>query len=150
MVTWPIFGRPFVKRFTLCYRTVCVLSCPVLSCPVWNVGVLWPNGWMDKDETWHGGRPRPHCVRWGPSCPEKATAPIFGRCLLWPNGRHLSYCWALVLILRPPRHIFGRFMLNAWLHVRVINFRIYYYYYYYYYLERVNLGHYVHTRADWY
>ena len=35
-------------------------------CPVCNVGVLWPNGWMDQDATWHGGRlrPRPHCVRW--------------------------------------------------------------------------------------
>jgi len=27
--------------------------CPVLS--VCNVGVLWPNGWMDQDETWCGG-----------------------------------------------------------------------------------------------
>ena len=26
--------------------------CPV--CRVCNVGVLWPNGWMDQDETWHG------------------------------------------------------------------------------------------------
>ena len=25
--------------------------CPVLS--VCNVGVLWPNGWMDQDETHH-------------------------------------------------------------------------------------------------
>ena len=45
--------------------------CPVcLSvCPVCNVGVLWPNSWMDQDETWHGGRPRPrpHCVRLRPS-----------------------------------------------------------------------------------
>jgi len=44
---------------TLCYQTV--------VCPVCDVGVLWPNGWMDEDETWYGGRswPRPHCVRWG-------------------------------------------------------------------------------------
>jgi len=20
---------------------------------------LWPNGWMDQDGTWHGGRPQP-------------------------------------------------------------------------------------------
>jgi len=34
-----------------------------------TVDVLWPNGWMDQDETWHTDRlqPRPHCVRWGPS-----------------------------------------------------------------------------------
>jgi len=31
--------------------------------------LLWPNGWMDQDGTWHGGRPQPGglCVRWGPS-----------------------------------------------------------------------------------
>jgi len=29
-----IFGRPFVKRFALCYRSIVCLSCPVLSCPV--------------------------------------------------------------------------------------------------------------------
>ena len=33
--------------------------------------LLWPNGCMDHDTTWQGGRPRPrrHCVRWGPSFP---------------------------------------------------------------------------------
>jgi len=71
-----IFGRPFVKRFALCYRTV---LCPVLSCPVClvcDVGVLWPDGGMDQDETWHAGRPRPwpHCVRWGPSSPPQFSA----------------------------------------------------------------------------
>ena len=41
-------------------------SLPV--CPVCDVGVLWPNGWMDQDTTWCGGRPRPkrHCFVWGP------------------------------------------------------------------------------------
>ena len=48
---YPVFGPPFVKRFALCYRTV--------VCHVCNVGVLSPNDWMDQDETWHGGRPRP-------------------------------------------------------------------------------------------
>ena len=55
----PIFRRPFVKRFALCYRTV-VLS--VLSCPIClyvsDVGVLWLNRCMDQYETWRGGRPR--------------------------------------------------------------------------------------------
>jgi len=68
------------------------LSSPV--CPVCNVGVLWPNGWMDQDETWHGGRPRPreHCVGWGPSLPPpkkkegRAHSQISDPCLLWPNG----------------------------------------------------------------
>ena len=57
----------------------CCLS--VLS--VCDVGVLWPNGWMDQGETWHGGRPRlwSHCVRWGPSHPPQKGAqqpPNFG------------------------------------------------------------------------
>jgi len=100
---------------------------------------------MDQDETWDGGRPRPHCVRWGPSSlpkrgtgsqpqfsahircgqmagwikmpigtkvglgpgnivldggpssPKKKVAqpPIFGPCVLWPNGwvnQHATCC----------------------------------------------------------
>jgi len=33
--------------------------------------VLRPNGCMDQDATWYGGRPRPrpHSARWGPSYP---------------------------------------------------------------------------------
>jgi len=48
---------------------------------------------MDQDETWLGGRPRPrpHCVRWGPSSPSpkrghSSPPPLFGPCLLLPNG----------------------------------------------------------------
>ena len=75
--SYVFFGRPFVKRFALCYQTVvCHFVC--------DVGVSWPNGWTDQDETWHAGRPRPwpHCVRWGP----RAQPPIFGPDLLRPNG----------------------------------------------------------------
>jgi len=103
--------------------------------PIFGPCLLWPNRWMDKDGTWHGGGPRsrPHCARWGPSSPpkrghnpqfsahvycdqtsgwikvplgmevglgpgdivldrqtspppKKAHPPIFGPCLLWPNG----------------------------------------------------------------
>ena len=34
---------------------------------------------MDEDATWYGGRPRPrpHCVTWGPSSPQKAQLPNF-------------------------------------------------------------------------
>jgi len=65
-----VFERPFVKRFALCCRTVVCLSCPVC-----DVGVFWSNSWMDQDETWHGGRPRPrpHCIRCGPSSPQKGA-----------------------------------------------------------------------------
>ena len=67
---------------TVCKTFKCpVLSdhCPVSRCPVCDVGVLWPNDWMDQDETWRGGspRPRPHCVRWGLSSPQKGHSPQF-------------------------------------------------------------------------
>jgi len=70
------FGRPFVKQFALCYRTVALSVC--LS--VCDVGAFWPIGWMDEDETWRAGRPRPWPYRgkWGPSSPEGVrTAPNF-------------------------------------------------------------------------
>ena len=38
-----VMRRPFVKQFALCYRSVVLAVC--------DVGVLWPNGWMDQDET---------------------------------------------------------------------------------------------------
>jgi len=47
---------------------------------------------MDQDATWYVGRPRPtrHCVQCGPSYPQKKghthPYPMFGPCLLWPNG----------------------------------------------------------------
>jgi len=39
--------------------------------PIFGPCLLWPNGWMDQDGTWHGGGPRsrPHCARWAPSSP---------------------------------------------------------------------------------
>jgi len=60
--------------------------------PIFGPCLLWPNGCMDQDATWHGGRPRPgpHCARWGPSSPPQKGPqapnfrPIFG--LLCPNG----------------------------------------------------------------
>jgi len=130
--------------FCFYWATVCKTVRPMLSdrclsvLSVCDVGVLWPKGWMDQDETWHGGRSRPwpHCVRWGlrslpqsghslpqflahvchgqtavwiklslarevglgpgdivrwgPSSPlhkgGTAPPPLFGPCLLWPNG----------------------------------------------------------------
>jgi len=71
--------------------------------------LLCPNGCMDQDATWYGGRPRPrrHCVRWGPNC----RSPKRGRSLL-PNFRpmsilakrldgsrwHLTWRWVLVQV----------------------------------------------------
>ena len=83
-----VFGRPFVKRFALCYQTVICLS-------VCDVGVLWPNGWMDQDETWHAGRPRPwphsgHIVLDGdPAPPAKGVQqpPLFLAHVYCGHGR---------------------------------------------------------------
>ena len=63
--------------------------------PILGPYLLWPNGWMDQDATWYGGRswPSPHWVRWGPSSllqkGVQQPPPLFGPCLLWPN-RHPS------------------------------------------------------------
>jgi len=45
------------------------------SPPIFGPCLLWPNGWIDQDGTWHGGGPRsrPHCARWGPSYPKKGA-----------------------------------------------------------------------------
>jgi len=73
-------------RATVCKMVRPMLSdrCPVCLClsvlSVCDVGVLWPNGWMDPDETWHAGTPRPwpHCVTRGPSSPPpKGHSPQF-------------------------------------------------------------------------
>jgi len=60
------------------------------AAPIFGPRLLWPNGCMDQDATWYGGRPRltGHCVRWGPSSPslQRHSLPIFGQCPLWPNS----------------------------------------------------------------
>jgi len=85
------FGRPFVKRFALCYRTV-VLSVCLSVC---DVGALWPNGWMDQDETWQAGRyrPWPHSVRWGPSLlPQKGRSPTQFSVHVYCGQTAASFC----------------------------------------------------------
>jgi len=62
----PWVRKCFYAMFTNAFwATVCKMVRSMLSdhCPVCDVGVLWPNGWTDQDETWHTGRPRPrpHC-----------------------------------------------------------------------------------------
>jgi len=39
--------------------------------PIFGPYLLRPNGCIDQDATWYGGRPRPRrlCVRWGPRFP---------------------------------------------------------------------------------
>jgi len=71
--------------------------------PIFGPCLLWPNGWMDQDETWLGGRPRPwpQCVRWWPSSPSrKGHRPQFsanvgcGQTTGWikmPLGREVGF-----------------------------------------------------------
>ena len=71
------FGRPFVKRFALCYGTVVLSVC--------SVGMLRPRGWMDQYivVAWFPS-PRPDvqfirfscsCLRFGDIVP--AAAPLY-------------------------------------------------------------------------
>jgi len=69
----------------------CVRWGPRCPSPIFGPCILWPNGWMDQDATWHGGRsgPKPCCARWGPSSPpqkEHSSPPLFGPCRLWPRS----------------------------------------------------------------
>jgi len=49
--------------------------------PMFGPCLLWPNGCMDQNATWYGGRPRPrpHCARWEPSSPspKRGNSPQF-------------------------------------------------------------------------
>ena len=82
--------RPMLSDRCLSYMSVCLSVCPVC-----DVGVLWPNGWMDQDETWHAGRPRPwpHCVTWGSSSPPpKGRTPNFRPISVVPKWLDESRC----------------------------------------------------------
>jgi len=71
--------------------------------PIIGPCLLWPNGWMDQDGTWHGGVPlfRPHCTRLGPSCPlqKRGQSP--------PNFRPISFVAKRLDASR--RHLVGRY-----------------------------------------
>ena len=60
--------------------------------PIFGPCLLWPNGSMDQDVIWYGGRSQPTqlCALYdwdpAPTPPKGAQPPIFGPCLLWPNG----------------------------------------------------------------
>ena len=80
------------------WATVCKTVRSMLSdrFPVCDVGVLWPNGLTDQDESWRAGRSRswPHCVRWGLSSPSpKGTQPpIFRPISVAAKWLHGSKC----------------------------------------------------------
>jgi len=47
-----IIGRPLQATVRPMLRD----RCPVPVRSFCNIGVLWPNGWMDQDATWYEGR----------------------------------------------------------------------------------------------
>ena len=65
------------------------IQSPQKSSLLFGQCLSWPNGLMDQDVTWYGGRswPTRNRVRWGPRSPLKGAQqpPLFGPCLLWPN-----------------------------------------------------------------
>ena len=67
--------------------------------PILTPRLLWPNGWMDQDTIWYGGRPWPSrcCVRWRPSSSmEGHSSPPHFSAHCSSMVAHLSCCWALV------------------------------------------------------
>jgi len=92
-----VFGRPFVKRFALCYQTVVCLSvCHVMSCPICPVCLsatfVHCSQAVGRIKMKLGvkiGLDPGHIVLDGDplSLPKRgAESQIFGPCLLWPNG----------------------------------------------------------------
>ena len=96
--------------------------------PLFGPCLLWPNGWMDQDATWYGGRspPRPHCVTWGAAPPPRKGVQqsplfsLFGSCVLWPYGRPsqllLSSCFnsSLSLLIQSTAFILELGILWPW------------------------------------
>jgi len=79
------------KRFALCYRTVVCLSvspvCPVLSVTLVYCGQT--AGWIKMKRDTQVGLGPGHIVLDGDQAPLPKNGPqppIFGSCLLWPNG----------------------------------------------------------------
>ena len=82
--------RPMISDRCLSVLSVCLSVC--------DVGVLWPNGWMDQDATWYAARPQltPYSVRLGPlprMCTSQFLAHICcGQITRWvtmPLGREV-------------------------------------------------------------
>jgi len=62
--------------------------------PILDGCLLWPNGWMDQDPTWYGGKrgPMRRCIRRGSSSPKRAQPPSFRPMSIVATVAHLSYC----------------------------------------------------------
>jgi len=82
-----VFGRPFVKRFALCYQTVVLSVLSVLS--IMLVYCCQTIGRIKMNLGMQVGLGPGHIVldRDPAPPPTGAQPPVFGPCLLWTNGR---------------------------------------------------------------
>jgi len=64
--------------------------------PIFGPCLLWPNGWMYQDGTWHGVRPwsSPHCARWRHRSPAQKgdRTPNFRPIFIVTKRLHGSRC----------------------------------------------------------
>jgi len=78
--------------------------------PIFGPFLLWTNGWMQQDATWHGGRTQPKrlCLTWEPSppFPKRDGVPNFRSMSIVAKRLHGSRCH--IRIGRPwlTRHCF--------------------------------------------
>jgi len=82
-------------------------TCAVYSCIRINNGpcILWPNGWMDQNATWYGGKPQPGDIVLdgdpAPPPPQKGAhhphTHFLAHVYCGQTVAHLSNCWALVM-----------------------------------------------------
>ena len=71
-------------------RDVVLDGDPASPPPIFVQCRLWPNEWMDEDATCYGSRPRPrpHCIRRGPSSAKGAQQPaVFSAHIYCGHGR---------------------------------------------------------------
>jgi len=57
--------------------------------PIFGPCLLRPNGWMDQDDTYYGGRPWPrrHCVRWFDNRLYRVNGVLVAKCIRSPIHR---------------------------------------------------------------
>ena len=68
--------------------------------PQFSAPLSWPDGWMDQDATWYGGRPHPRilCIRWGASPPPKFSAHVYYSYCDFVRTLHNRYWFAQVQV----------------------------------------------------
>jgi len=80
-------GRPFIKRFALCYWSIVCLSCLSVSVTMVYCGQMV--GWIKMKLVMEVGCSPGHIASDrdpAPPPPKGHSPSIFGPCLLWPNG----------------------------------------------------------------